>query len=225
MKYDVVRRHVGDLPWMNPRKGRLMWDFLTTHRLYDCLELGFFHGVSSAYIAAALDEMDGGHLVSIDLASAKRRRPNIEGLLVDLNLRDRVTPFYEPTSYTWRLMKMLEENPTPRFDFCYIDGGHGWDDTGYAFFLVERLLRPGGWIIFDDVTWTFADSPTLGHTERVRRMPAEERDTPQVGKVFELLVKPHPHFDRCEVRRDWGYARKTPGEDVGVVSSSASHTS
>ena len=37
-------------------------------------------------------------------------------------------------------MKMLEDDPEPRFDFCYIDGVHNWADDGFAFFLIDRLL-------------------------------------------------------------------------------------
>ena len=29
---------------------------------------------------------------------------------------------------------------------------------GFAFFLVDRLLAPGGWMVFDDMDWTFASS-------------------------------------------------------------------
>ena len=52
-------------------------------------------------------------------------------------------------------MKMLAQYPSPKFDFCYIDGGHNWSDTGFAFFLVDRLLKSNGIIVFDDLDWTY----------------------------------------------------------------------
>jgi hypothetical protein len=65
-------------------------------------------------------------------------------------------------------------------------------------------------IIFDDLDWTYASSPTLKDREDVRRMPEDERTTPHVERIYELLVKAHPDFD--EFRREprgWAYARRT----------------
>jgi hypothetical protein len=39
-------------------------------------------------------------------------------------------------------------------------------------------------------------------------MTVEQRETPQVGKVFDLLVRHHPRFTACRVEGDWGYAQK-----------------
>lgn len=77
-----------------------------------------------------------------------------------------------------------------------------------AFFLVDRLLRPGGWIIFDDLDWTYAISPALKDTELVRNMPVDERTAPQVRKIYELLVKPHRSYHNFRVQDGWAYAQK-----------------
>jgi len=172
------------------------------------LELGFHHGVSTCYIAGALDELGGGHVTTIDLVGARETKPNVDELLRDLGLRQYVTPYYEPTSYNWRLMKMLEEDPSPRFDFCYIDGAHDWFADGFAFLLLDRLLKPGGLIVFDDLDWSYDVSPSLKNSDRVRRMPTDERSAQGVRKVYELLVKTHPDYDDFMERDGWGYARK-----------------
>jgi len=100
-------------------------------------------------------------------------------------------------------MRMLEEDTTPRFDFCYLDGWHTWWDDGFAFLLVERLLKPGGWILFDDLNWHHGDDPT------VAKWPKELRHTPHIRKIWELLVKPHSSFDKFVVEDDnWAFARK-----------------
>jgi len=196
---------------MSPTKGRRMWDFLVEHELHDCLELGFFHGVSSLYIAAALERLGSGHLLTFDRLSARRLEPNIDVLLSQAGLAHRVTAHYEPVSYTRGLLRLLEQQPDRRFDFCYIDGEHNWDDAGYSFFLTSQLLRPGGWIIFDDLDWTYATSAGMRHTTRVQAMPEEERSMPHVRKVFELLVRPHVDFDTVFEADGWGYARKAEG--------------
>ncbi|MDJ0569896.1 MAG: class I SAM-dependent methyltransferase, partial [Pleurocapsa sp. MO_192.B19] len=115
---------------------------------------------------------------------------------------DLVDFYYEPVSYNWRLMKLIEEQKT--FDFCYLDGGHDWYNTGYAFFLVDKLLQPGGWILFDDLDWT------MEHIDAkwALKKPLEERITPQVRKVWELLVQTHPNYTNFQERGSWGYAEK-----------------
>ncbi len=209
MTPEQIDQIVRGIPYMDLIHGRKMTDFIHQHGICDVLELGFAHGVSTCYFAAAVQET-GGSVVTMDLNAARIRVPNIEELVPACGLQDVVTWYFEPTSYLWRLMKFLQANPQPRFDFCYFDGGHAWDDTGFAFFLVDKLLRPGGWMIFDDIDWTFASSVKLRDTDRVRTMPKEERETPQVRRVFELLVMRHSGYCDFKIESNWGYARKIP---------------
>ncbi len=46
-----------------------------------------------------------------------------------------------------------------------------------------------------------------------RRLSEEERWTPQIREVFELLVKQHPDYTELTLFPDWGWARarKRPG--------------
>jgi predicted O-methyltransferase YrrM len=147
--------------------------------------------VSASYIAASLKDNGSGQLTTIDLDSARERDPHIEELLEAAGLLDWVHPIYTPTSYTWELMHMLERQRQGEwlFDFAFIDGAHSWFVDGLAFFLVDKLLKPGAWILFDDLDWTYATSPTLRETDFVRSIPEDERTTPQIGKVFDLLVR------------------------------------
>ncbi len=214
MKIDDVREIVKDIPYMTFSQAKDMTDFIFENRFRNILELGFEHGVSTCYIAAALDELGEGHITTIDLNDARSVNPNIETLLGTLNLNKYVTVNYEPTSYIWRLMKMIEEDSSPRFDFCYIDGAHTWFVDGFAFYLVDRLLIPGGWIIFDDLDWTFDTSPVLRKAEFVKSMPLEEQTTPQIRRVYELIVKPHPAYGNFMVKEGWAYARKTSPKSI-----------
>ena len=210
-----VRDSVAALPYMRFEQAELLGKFLTDHRLTQCLELGFFHGVSSAYIAETLRMMGTGHLTTIDLTWVKNKQPNIDDVLAQLGLSEFVSVFYEPRSYTWRMMKMLEEDRNESFDFCYIDGGHLWDVSGFGFFLVEKLLKPGGWVLFDDLDW----SAKRDHDSFVAKnqplppwlaaMTPEEIETRQVRKIWELLVKQHPRFSHFfEPAFSWGFAQK-----------------
>ena len=217
MKPHEIKQLVGNTPVMSLAQATRMTEFIHEHNIRDILELGFFRGVSTCYMAAALEESGGDSLVAIDLERARPLVPNLQDLLAKCGYTDRVTYYYEPTSYTWRLMKFLEEDSTPRFDLCYIDGAHSWFVDGFAFFLVDRLLRVGGWLIFDDLDWTYDTSPALRGTDQVKAMPEDERQTPQVRKVYDLLVKTHPNYGDFRVSHGWGYARKVSESSAGPV--------
>ena len=212
MDLHKVTEALAGVPHISSERGKEIYEFIREQRPASVLELGFAHGASSCYIGAALQANGHGRLTTIDLEDARRREPNIEQLVHATGLLDWVYPVHTPTSYTWELMRMLEHRDDGQwmFDFAFIDGAHSWFVDGLAFYLVDKLLKPGGWVLFDDLDWTYATSPTLGETEFVRSMPEDERTTPQIGKVYELLVKTHPGY--CEFRNDgsWGWARKMP---------------
>lgn len=209
MDIDELITVVDGTPHMIPERGREIYDFVREHEPKSVLELGFAHGVSSCYIGAALKANGQGTLTTIDLESARQRRPDISTLLTQTGLTDWVQPIHTPTSYTWELMRLLEDaNDEQPFDFAFIDGAHSWFVDGFAFFLVDRLLRPGSWILFDDLDWTYSTSWALRDTEMVKAMPEDERTTAQIGKVFDLLVRTHPQYEAFRVDGSWGWARK-----------------
>ena len=216
MKLEQVKELVAGVPYMGGKEAARLTNFIHEHQLRSILELGFAHGVSTCYMAGALQELGGGSIVTIDRESSRTLSPALPELLKRGGLEQLVTYYFEPTSYTWRLMKMIEDDPTPRFDFCYIDGAHSWAVDGLAFFLVDRLLKPGGWIIFDDLEWTYATS-SLRNADFVKAMSREEQTVPQIRKVYELLVKQHPSYDEFAVIGDWAYARKVRHTAAGPV--------
>lgn len=198
------------IPHTPPDLGRKLYDFVRAFRPARILELGFAHGVSTCYLAGGLAANGKGSLLTYDLDVARERSPNIDELLRRTGLARYVERVYSPSSYTWRLLELVEKADSA-FDFCFIDGAHTWETDGLAFFLVDRLLSPGGWILFDDLHWTFANSPTLARTERVAAMPPDERETAQVGKVFDVLVRNHRGYTDFSVDGSWGWARKVGG--------------
>jgi predicted O-methyltransferase YrrM len=209
---DRITAAVAGTPFMSPVQAAKLWTLIHEHELPNVLELGFAHGVSTCYLAAAVAQLDGGRVTTIDQDSARTRSPSIEDLLTKCGLQHLVQIHYEPQSLTWRLMRMIESPRRPVFDFVYLDAGHTWDVTGFAFFLVDKLLRPGGWLVFDDLPWTYGRSPSLKDKPTTLAMPKDYRTTPQVQKVFELLVQDHPSYDNCRVEGSWGFAQKRPKE-------------
>ncbi|MBE0643764.1 MAG: class I SAM-dependent methyltransferase [Bacteroidetes bacterium] len=218
MQFDAIVSILENVPHMPPERGKLIYEFVRARQPKRILELGFAHGTSTCYMAAALEENGGGRITTIDSRVAKQRVPDIHSLLDKSGLASFVETVYAERSYTWELLKLLEDatkegKTEPLFDFVFIDGGHTWDSDGFSFLLADRLLKPGGWVLFDDVIWT----PSVCAGEPwVDAMPAEERDVAHVEKIFNLLVVPHPDYDSFEFDGTWAWARKKP--DAAVAS-------
>lgn len=182
-------------PLTSPAAGRLLYEFAAKEDVEEIVELGCAHGTSTAYLAAALEAKAAGCVRTFDREDAADREPNLFAVLGHVGVEARVRPTLSTSSYTWGLMQILEERTVghvtePLFDLGFIDGAHTWETDGLAFLLVDRLLRPDRWIVFDDVNWTLGSSPTLKDTPRVLALSEEERTTPHVRKVIDLLVRP-----------------------------------
>ena len=205
---EEIRAITGDVPYMTNDQAQRMTNFIIEHKLESIIELGFFHGTSTCFMANAVSGFDNGHIVAIDKERAITLEPNVEVMMQQLDLTDRLTVHYEPTSYLWRLMKMLEEDPTPRFDLCYLDGAHNWFVDGFAFFLIDKLLKPGGWLIMDDLEFRYDRSQGLRGTETLTNMPKDEKECPQLRKVYELLIKTQPGYGNFREEENWAFAQK-----------------
>lgn len=204
---DEIVAAVNGIPFTNPVRGRVLYDLIVENQFRHCLELGFAHGVSSMYIAGALSTLNPtGKLICIDNETARKREPPISDLLERTGLGPFVEPVFHELGYNWYLLEHLDQQRA-NFDFCFIDGAHTWDIDGLAFFLVAAVLDPGGLIVFDDLDWSYGTSVALKDTPRVTAMDPRRRDTAQVRKVFELLVRRDPRFE-CWEAGGWGYARK-----------------
>lgn len=211
MKPEEILSVVDGIPHTTPRKGRIMYDFIIENRLKSCLELGFAHGVGTVWIGGAAQEL-GGRLVSVDNLSAKERQPSAFDLVTRAGLENVVELHCDPISYTWHLQRTLKSYAANQFDFIFIDGPHTWDVDGFAFFLCERILKPGGWILFDDMDWCYADSPA-GLAKRPD-MTEEERSLKQVRKIWDELVITHPSFGNFRDADGWGWAQKSDSVDA-----------
>ena len=203
---------------MSPDQGRVVFDHVRATRPREALELGTAHGVGAAYIAAALEP--GARLTTVDFAGAAYD-PAPEDVLERAGVRHRVEIMREFSSYTWWLKEQVAAasdahgNVTPRFDFAYLDGAKNWTIDGLAVVLIEKLLRPGGWLLMDDLEWTYADDPARTATDGVanRSLSESERTEPHLRAVFDLIVAQHPSFTELRVQDEWwGWARKAPGE-------------
>ncbi|MFI4977362.1 MAG: class I SAM-dependent methyltransferase [Solirubrobacterales bacterium] len=225
MQFEEVAERVRGIPYMNPEFGRRVYQHIRETRPEQALELGTAHGVSAAYIAAALEANDRGHLTTVDHGGASYD-PWPQKVVNQAGLAHRVTIVRDHSSYDWFLKQQIERssdasgNCAPIYDFVFLDGSHNFVVDGLAVVLVEKLLRPGGWLLLDDLDWTYEQNPWVapelwpdGNARPFGPMSESERTEPHVRAVFELIVKQHPSFTTLVREDEWyGWAQKQPGE-------------
>jgi hypothetical protein len=108
-------------------------------------------------------------------------------------------------SYCWGLMDLIIRNPGARlFDYVYIDGAHDFTIDGLAFYLVDILLKKGGYIEFDDYDWTFLNSPTVNpkkYHKTVEYYPKEQIAVPHIKLIIDNLVKTNSNYSEIVKNR------------------------
>jgi predicted O-methyltransferase YrrM len=213
-------------PHISRHQARALYDHVRESAPEEALELGTAHGVSAAYIAAALAANGHGRLTSVDSSAFEWQNPAPAELLAALGLDDRVSLDRAHSTYTWFLKDRIEArsdehgNCEPCYDFCFIDGGKSWTTDGLAVFLVEKLLRPGGWLLLDDLDWTFrgVGDVQMHYWVALPHLSEQELREPHMRRVFDLIVRQHPSFGEFKVQDGtWGWARKIAAERRTLV--------
>jgi predicted O-methyltransferase YrrM len=202
-----------------PEQGRRVYDHVRSTKPAEILELGTSFGVSAAYMAAALEANGDGRVTTVDHVRSNSPQ-ELLGRVDPAVIRRINLVRIEDSSYNWWLKEQVAArsdaagNCTPLYDFCYLDGAHNWTVDGFAVVLIEKLLRPGGWLLLDDLNWDYRFDPH-GLRERGVFFPLSKSEltTPHVRGVFDLIVKPHPAFGDLRVEdEEWAWARKSTAE-------------
>lgn len=209
------------LPHTHPKRGRHLYQHIIKNRPENLLELGTARGGSAVFTAAALQANGIGHLTSVDSLRWQRTDPSPHEVLEKAGLRDWVTLDASYSTYTWFLKAEIEKHLEPSgavlpvYDFIFLDGAKNWTTDGLAVVLAERLLRPGGWLLLDDLGWIYG-KPGRGSQHydiQLDQLSADEREQAHLRAIFDLLIKTNPSFDRFRIQDDWwGWARKSPIE-------------
>jgi predicted O-methyltransferase YrrM len=211
MDFDTVARALDGLPYTSVAKGKALYDLVLERRPKVILELGFAHGVSTCYFAAAAEELGDSRVTAVDREQSRDLNPSLETLVQRLGLERLVSAHRERSSYTWFLKKEIAAQSqggrascVPKYDLIFIDGPKDWTNDGCAFFLCDKLLVPGGTLLFDDYAWSYrgdelARGKHHGEGYVFQRMSEDEFREPQIKAVFDLLVMQHPSYGKFEI--------------------------
>lgn len=135
---------------VDPEEGRFIQRVIEHVRPATCLELGMAYGISTLFICEALERLNtpARHIV-VD--------PFQHDDWHGIGLRhvrecgyDRFVEFHEDRS-EYVLPRLAAEGRT--IDVALVDGWHTFDQALVEFYYINRILRVGGIVIFDDADW------------------------------------------------------------------------
>lgn len=131
-------------PFCPSWEGDLIHSLISKNRYARCLETGFGTGSSTLYMLNATADC-GGHVTSLDWSATNFNNIGKE-IIAQSCMTARHTLIEEPSHMP--MARLLTDGPT--FDFAFIDGWKTFDYLAYEIFILNRLLRVGGCVMFDD---------------------------------------------------------------------------
>lgn len=135
---------------ISQQEALMLFQIVQTARPPVSLEVGLGYGFSATVIceAAKRDTGDRKHIV---IDPHQRKHWHGEGLAALAAAgHSGSIEFYEAPSYQV-LPELLKSGV--KIDFAFIDGWHTFDFVFVDFFFIDKMLRPGGLVAFDDADW------------------------------------------------------------------------
>ena len=162
-------------------------------------EFGFYHGATAQRVLESFPNAEV-HLFDFE--------KNVEQARIRLtSYKDRVT-FYSNTqayldSYNWSLMQLMKLGKREYFDYVFLDGAHVWAVDALTFFLCDKLLKPTGYMEFDDEDWTIRGSSLDPRKNRftLKFYTNEQIDSKQVALILDLLVRDSNAYEELSENR------------------------
>ena len=155
--------------WCSEYKASTLMDLVWLMRPQTIVEIGVFGGKSLVPMAYALKALGtGGIAYGIDpwssTASAEGQDGSNEDYWKNLDhdsilseLQNKITVFNLTNQITLVRATSEEAPPIENIDILHIDGNHSNDASYYDICKWGPLVRKGGMIIFDDITWSTTD--------------------------------------------------------------------
>jgi len=235
MKLDALLPKIENLKFTPNAVIKELYTHVLDNKYKRILELGTAFGKGTVTMAAALEELGEGQVDTVDLKIADERfySNSCQKLAEEMGLQTYINIYQENHTYNWFLKKKLEEQKRdntiePIYDFVFIDGAHNFTVDGLAFFICDKLLKPGGCILFDDLKYNYFDmNKKQGKTNEVEldtfdprarvakaAMGEDELKQCHIGLIYELLVKTNPNYGDFHLSNNgnWGYANKLGGD-------------
>jgi predicted O-methyltransferase YrrM len=202
---DAEGNRLDPFPTAIPREtAAVLGQVILERELARTLEVGMAYGLSALAICEVHDKQGSGEHIAVDPNQSRLYRNvgllNVERARLEDHLRFIEAPSHEA------LPRLLEEGV--ELDFAFIDGAHLFDFALLDFFYIDRLLRVGGIVAFDDL-WMPAIRRVISFvlTNRKYRKRSSRSDwsVPRYLAALSRRVVQHP------LERDHGGVRLIRG--------------
>jgi predicted O-methyltransferase YrrM len=192
---------------------RLLRDILARTPAPVVYEIGVGVGATTLPMARAMDNRGQLYLFS--------RRDDVLALAADLRqlgydnvVDDWGSDTRTYSGYHFELARGFVAGDLPAFDLAFIDGGHVFHLDAPAACILKELCRPGGYMVFDDWTWSLAGSPTLNPA--IRPQTRRDYDAGQIAAchvqlVCKALMDTDPRFRRTDLTGNTCVYRRVTG--------------
>ena len=139
---------INPFPTTTPREtGTILYEIIGEYNLEKTMEIGMAYGLSTLFICQAHQDRGVGNHTAIDPKQSSKWKSigllNIKRAGLEARLR-----FFE--NFSDQVLPQLVKTGE-HFDFAFIDGMHLFDYALLDFFYIDKLLTPGGYVVFDDL--------------------------------------------------------------------------
>lgn len=159
------------------------------------------------FLYAELGVYQGSTVISIlnNFPNCKIHLFDFEDTIVDLKKKfilyeERITYFSNSykfcDSYNYNLIKLIDSNTIPIYDYVFLDGAHTVAIDALAYFLIDILLKDGGFLDFDDYNWRLAGSSLDPRLVKETSLcyTDEQINNFEVKTIVDVLVKKNKNF-------------------------------
>ncbi|MDR1241943.1 MAG: class I SAM-dependent methyltransferase [Deltaproteobacteria bacterium] len=145
-------------------------------------EIGIGMAATTLHIAKFLDNKGELHIFDFNESVIPIKKMLNEECFSNIYIHG--SSYKKMDSYNWNLLFLLKNAKHPFFDYVFLDGAHSFPVDGLAFFLIDMLLKKGGYIDFDDYHWTHAGH-IIGSVEKY----ADEQQTEDAGSFMQRTLE------------------------------------
>ncbi len=162
-------------------------------------EIGVDRGATTRRVMPLLSAGDTYDLFDLEdcaLFSEMDRTPEAHAFTLNLFRNTRRSL----DSYSWSIARLFQHlraggEPTMIYDASYLDGAHTFPVDAPTTAVLKEMTKIGGVIVFDDMDWTLAGSPTCNTDTMRQRFTEEQMTAAHVAMTVDVLVRPDTRFE------------------------------
>lgn len=172
-------------------------------------EVGVGIGATTVELLHVLDGSGDLHLFDfVDKVTELASDVKLDGTYKGVTLHTHGNSRRTYNSYAWTLAQFISSlhrkgQPTKIFDLVYIHGLHLFHHDAAACAILKDMIRPGGYIVLDDMQWTIDGSPSMNPKKRAdtrKEFSDEQIRLSHMSLIAEAVLATDARFERDKTR-------------------------